>query len=192
MKQVLIAACMIMLQVESVNAASIVDVTFGGTGCPADGAGISARLNPKTGRMVVYTPDMKVDMDSARIVRKACDIAVPVDVEPNERLVIGKTSVFGKEQLALDHKLTTSAEAFVTGAIGPKAQVAIDGSADKDLRDFYARTNDTLTTACGQDVILRARNTLLAIKPRISAAGESHALVKGLAFDIHVEQCESN
>lgn len=180
---------MTAIQINSVNAATITEITHGGTGCAADGAGISARLNPKTGRLVVYTPDMNADLDAARIVRLACDIALTVQVEPGERLVIGRTSVFGKEKLAESHQLKVSAEAFFAGALGPKVQMAIDGSADKGLRDFYARTDDVVETPCGSDVILRARNTLLATKPASSVSNGSHARVKGLALDVHVEQC---
>ncbi len=183
------AAFMIVIHFDSVSAATITDITYGGTGCPAGGAGISARLNPQTGRLVVYTPDMNADLDAARIVRLACDIAMPIKMEAGERLVIGRTSVFGKEKLAEGHKLTATAEGFVAGAVGPKVQLAIDGSGDKKLRDFYARSDDTLETACGMDVILRARNTLLALKPSNSVAGGSHARVKGLALDVHVEPC---
>lgn len=170
------------------DAASIGNISFGGTGCPADGAGIQVKVSSNGKRLLVYTPDMKVDLQSSRIDRKACAITIPVALAADERLVIGRPSVFGKELLMAGSNMTAMAEVFFAGTMGPKVRREVQGAAGDKLRDFYEIGSDSAVSGCGEAMNLRANTTLLATRGLGSADGGAGRL-RGMAFDAFIEQC---
>ncbi len=189
MRGFLLVFCMIGLQAVSVHAATFGNISFGGTGCRGDGNGIHAKLGSGGKRLLVYTPDMQVDLQSSRLDRKACAIAVPLELAEDERLVIGRPSIFGKELLETGSLLTVAAEVFIAGAQGPEVRTEIQGGPGHEVRDFYKMATETMTSECGQVLNLRANASLLARGP---GSNGGVARLRGLAFDVRVEKCPVN
>jgi len=152
-------------------------LTYAGTGCSADGPGIRAKLSSVSSRLVVYMPDMK--SDGSNMSRKVCSLALPISVAPNERLVVGRPSIFGKESLSSGQKMEAFSEAFFAGTTGPVVRQEIEGHGRR-LRDFYRIEQDSISLPCGQDAIVRTRTVLMA-------SGEAE--VRGIALDVKVLPC---
>ncbi|HEX4925035.1 MAG TPA: DUF4360 domain-containing protein [Bdellovibrionales bacterium] len=190
MGRTLFAACMMALAAAAVSAdaTNVGNISFGGTGCPAAGNGIQVKVGSNGKRLIVYTPDMQVDLQSARLDRKACAITIPVALAADERLVLGRPSVFGKEQLAAGSQLTATAEVFFAGAQGPKVSHSLQGTSSPSVSDFYEIGADQVVSGCGEALNLRANTTVLATRAAGSADG-GQAKVRGLAFDAKIEQC---
>ncbi len=162
--------------------------SHGGTGCPADGSGIRVYASSsEQGRLIIYTPDMRVDLnDGKSFDRKACNIAMPVDVPAGYRMVIGRPAVFGTEDLSSGETLDVGASIFFTGSTGPEVQVDLVSNGNKSA-EFYRRANEEISLGCEQAGILRASTTLLARKASARASGDAN--VRGIAFNIRLEPC---
>jgi len=183
---------MIALHAGSVSAETTIgNISHAGTGCSANGS-VQVRVGSNGTRLLVYTPDMQVELNSKRLDRKACSIAIPVGLAPNERLVIGRPSVFGSERLGAGTVLTASAEVFLAGSAGPQVTKEVIGSPGHSLHNFYNIGGDSIVTGCGEQFILRANGSLLGRKTRITALAGGEAELRGMAFDIQLEECESN
>lgn len=185
-----LAAVMIALGAGSVHAATTIGtISYGGTGCPV-GSNVSARLGSNGTRLLVYTPDMDVDVSRSRFDRKNCNVAIPISLAADERMVIGRPSVFGSERLGEGAKLTASAEVFLAGSTGPKVKKEVGGAPGFTLRNFYGIGADSIITGCGEDLILRSNAALLA-QQVVSSISGGEAELRGVAFDIRLEQCEA-
>jgi hypothetical protein len=162
--------------------------TYGGTGCPADGAGIHVQASTsEEGRLIIYIPDMNVSLDNgATFGRKACNIVMPIDVPAGYRLVIGRPSVFGTEHLSSGESLDATASVFMAGSQGPEVKFSSTSNGG-DSAEYYRRSQESLTLGCGEVGNLRASTTVLARKNTSVAYGDAN--VRGIAFDLKVEPC---
>jgi hypothetical protein len=126
-------------------------LTYAGTGCAAGGSGIRAKMSAHADRLTVYTPDMSVDLESGGASRLVCSLALPVNVAADEQVVIGRPSVFGKQNLSKGESLHTTAEVFfAAGGAGPQALIDVQGTGSQKLRSFYSRDEESIALPCGQ------------------------------------------
>ncbi len=173
----------LLLSLSTITAAhadrvSLAGITFGGTGCAANGAGIKILRRSRSNRIVIYTPDMKSEVSG--LGRVTCNIALPVKVPPGKQLVLKNPSVFGFTSLATGEKADALSEIFFAGSgSGPRADKEIIGA---DVADeyYYTRKTGRIALPCEQDGILRVRTALTSTGP---------AKVRGLAFDAALETC---
>lgn len=156
------------------------DLTFAGTGCPANGAGVRAKFNSTGKRLIIYTPELKVE--DKKVSRRACSIALEVDVAADERVVIGRPSVFGKEHLHKGQTLEAEGDVFFAGRRAISARVEFTGpEVNSDLpRGFYKIEKTSRFSACGEDMVVRGRAILLS---------QGFAYIRGMAMDVYIEKC---
>lgn len=187
LRKILLALCF-MTASTAFAAVDFSGFTYGGTGCTADGAGIRVSASTsEEGRLIIYMPDMQVDLNGgASFGRKACNIVMPVDVPAGYRLVIGRPSVFGNEDLSSGETLTASASVFMAGSQGPEVQFESTSNGGHD-NEYYRRSHDELTLGCGEVGNLRASASILARKATSSAHGQAN--LRGIAFDLKLEPC---
>jgi hypothetical protein len=201
----LLAAALILLPFTSAHAeVDLSGLTYAGTGCAAGGRGIFTKFNARGDRLIVYRPDMAVDLRSG-LSRVVCSLALPVNVAADERVVIGRPAVFGKQNLSTGDSLHASGEVFFTGGgSGPVAEVDVDGEGGGvggggaaggggesrravKLHPFYSREEASIALPCGASGIVRTKSALLAGTKSTDPVGR--ALVSGIAFDLRTEKC---
>lgn len=187
MRKILAALCF-MTASSAFAAVDFSGFTYGGTGCTAGGSGISVHASTsEEGRLIIYMPDMQVDLNGGKSFdRKACNIVMPIDVPAGFRLVIGKPSVFGNEDLSSGETLDANASVFLAGSQGPEVQFESTSNGNKS-NEYYRRSQDELTLGCGEGGNLRASATLLARKATSNASGDAN--LRGIAFTITFEPC---
>lgn len=158
----------------------LADLTFAGTGCPAKGEPVRAKFSSTGKRLVIYTPAMKIE--DSKISRRACSIALEVLVAPDERVVIGRPSVFGKERLGEGQKLEAEGDVFFAGRRAISARVEFTGTevASEQPRGFYKIEKVSRFSACGENMVVRGRAILLSQAP---------AYIRGMAMDVYIEKC---
>ncbi|MBX3017356.1 MAG: DUF4360 domain-containing protein [Bdellovibrionaceae bacterium] len=171
------------------TAAEIIDVSqiqSGGNGCPGGGP-LEVYQSSFSGRVMIFLPEMNVDVSSKRIDRKACAISLAVAMPAGKRLVIGEPAVFGAADLAEGASAIAAAEVFTAGSTGPKVDSKIGAKTDEHVEYYYDRVEDVVRTECGADVNVRANVSLLGNKG--SSAQGGSATLEGTALTLQLEDC---
>lgn len=175
--------------------AQVIDVSqiqSGGTGCKSGGAGpsggrpLEVYQSNFSGRVMIFLPEMSVDVTQKGIDRKACAISLPVSLPAGKRLVLGQPAVFGSADLSEGASAIAMTEVFEAGSQGPKIETKLTAAEASDETYYYDRSEDEIRTACGAQLNLRANISLLGQKG--SSAGGT-ATLEGAAMTLHVEDC---
>lgn len=171
------------------SATEVIDVSqiqSGGNGCPGGGP-LEIYQSSFSGRVMVFLPEMNVDVTSKRIDRKACAISLAVALPADKRLVIGEPAVFGAADLAEGASAIASTEVFTAGTTGPKVESKIGAKVEENVEYYYDRVEDVMRTECGASVNVRANVSLLGNKGSSTQGGS--ATLEGSAFTLQLEDC---
>lgn len=182
------AVLALLVGANNARAEGLVDLSqmqSAGTGCKA-ARSLEAYHSTSSGRLLVFFQEMKVDVVSKTLDRKACAISLPVSLPANQRMVLTQPSVFGFSALASGASASAQIEIFETGGQGPTAEQNLEGL-DASEEFYYERGNGEYRTACGAQTILRANLSLIAKKGSSSVGGE--ATVEGAAVTLKIEDC---
>lgn len=169
------------------------DVAFGlvslaGTGCPSNND-VSIQIREDIGQILLR---FKNQLASAslenRLQRRACAIAIPVDVTTNRRLVINQITALGAAGLSNNSEASLSQEVFFAGGVGPSLKRDFKTQAVGLGQKFVLDQKVALATGCGKDEILRSNSSVLVRK--LKGSGVSKLSQEGLVIKYSVESCQ--
>lgn len=172
--------------VEAAKTIDISQIASGGPGCPGGGA-LDIYRSDTSGRVMVFLPEMSVEVGERRIDRKACGLSLSVSLPADQRLVLGQPAVFGAADLEEGASATALAEVFLAGSTGPQIEAKISGVENDGRTYFYERAEDEVRSECGAQVNVRANVSLLGLKGSSVSGGT--ARLDGAALTLKTESC---
>ena len=138
---------------------------YAGSGCPQGSAAI---ISSPDGSMisVMFTQfsAQVLELDSTRLQRKTCALAIPVMVPPGVSVKPNFAQFTGFYDVTMNNYVRFTVETFFAGMRGPNF---VQQFQDEDAQsDFVLRTdappNSYGWSPCGQDVVLRFNMSLFA------------------------------
>ncbi len=132
------------------------ELKVGGSGCSNED--VFETRYPKSGRIGLYFPSYKAQATRSdrSDARKACSIALPIEVADDERIIVKDVSLVARVRLAPQTKAAVRMETFFSGTTGtPKIETL---TATTDPINRLVKLNDpgvVLTGECGQAATLR-------------------------------------
>lgn len=163
-------------------------IASGGNGCPGGGP-LEVYQSSFSGRVMVFLPEMSVDVTDKRVDRKACALSLAVSLPAHQRLVIGQPAVFGAAELAEGASVVAAAEVFTAGGEGPRVEAKLGAAAEGEVDYYYERNAEELRTECGAQVNVRANLSLLGLKGTAAKGASSTATLEGAALTLQLEDC---
>lgn len=135
---------------------------YGGNGCPQGSA--STTLSPDNKSLSILFDEYLVEAEPGAVVRKNCNIAIPVSVPQGFTVSVIEVDYRGYNFIPSRARATFSAEYFFAGIKGPKYRRTWRGPVDSD----YEIDNDLVATsrvwsACGEDINLRVNSSMRVI-----------------------------
>jgi hypothetical protein len=154
-------------------------------------AGNACRLG--SGQFDVSIEDGKLQIPAASVIRKAssaslargtCNFILPLQLEPNYRLVLRNLSAMGDLNLAKNTTSRVDLEVFTAGSQGDK--LTSTETARKKTRKTFTlkKLGDVLATACGASLNLRGNSSLL-----LQNGGTSNSALHLIEMDAEIEAC---
>ncbi|MBG07799.1 MAG: hypothetical protein CME68_03515 [Halobacteriovoraceae bacterium] len=168
-------------------------IGYGGSGCPAGST--SEIKNPKFDQKIIFKPleyHLKIGSDRKRIVRKSCQLSIPVKVPQDISISFDHINFKGNLNLEKGTSLRFSAEYFFAGKRGPKIKATFDETKLKSFLIGPEEKTPHLWSECGESVNLRINTALLLRTKRLkkaSAALEFIQIGKDLRGAIKWKRC---
>ncbi len=165
-------AALSMLGASSAEAASIKlgSLGYGGTGCPAGTASVSASGTAISVKFKSYNVAAGGSTGKS-FDREACSLAIPISVPKGQAVAIVGMDFTGYANIPSGASVTFTLEQFLVGGQGPKVNKTVTGPIKGK---FTASTNAALTwSACGASTILRTNSSLLVKASGSKAASAS-------------------
>ena len=169
------------------------EIGHGGSGCPIDS--ISNVHSPQLDKEVIFKPleyHLKIGSDRKRIVRKSCQLSIPVKVPQDISISFDHINFKGNLNLEKGASLRFSAEYFFAGKRGPKIKATFDETKLKSFLIGPEEKTPHLWSECGESVNLRINTALLLRTKRskkASAALEFIQIGKDLRGAIKWKRC---
>ena len=154
----------------------------GGSGCPA--GTVSAVLSPDyTTLSILYDAYVAQTTDDQAMVRRSCNVAVPLYVPPGLSVSVFRTDYRGYASIPDDGRGNFRVEYFFAGSRGPTVTRNFSEGYDEEflLRD---ETPLDIWSRCGDEIIARINSSAMARRPSYS---EQQALVAIDSMDITAE-----
>jgi hypothetical protein len=164
-------------------------ITWGGPGCTGKGEPLSFYYSQRLGRLYVSLPEVAVSAGEKPLDRKACSLALPVELPPGKALVIGHPAVYGEAViLGSSAEGRAQAEVFLAGGQGPTVTRVLSASDGRIRPSFYSRENQKIELACGGSGTVRLNVSALA---KTGAPGEKATVVlDGAAVTLQLRDCQ--
>jgi hypothetical protein len=175
------------------DSARVIDldkITWGGTGCTGRGEPLSFYYSKRLGRLYVSLPEVAVSTGEKPLDRKACSLALPVELPPGKALVIGNPAVYGEGVvIGQSAEGRVQGEVFIAGGQGPTV-MRIMNAADGRIRpSFYSRENQTIEMACGGSGTVRLNVSALAKASAAGSGERASVTLDGAAFTLQLRDC---
>jgi hypothetical protein len=171
-----------MMAAEATEGIQLGELTLAGTAC---------RLG--NDQFDVSIEDGKLQIPAASVIRKAsatslargtCNFILPLQLEPNYRLVLRNLSAMGDLNLAKNTTSRVDLEIFTAGTTGDKLQ-SVETARRKIRKTFTLKKQGVvLETACGASLNLRGNSSLL-----LQSGGSSNSALHLVEMDADVERC---
>ena len=169
------------------NLSSVIDtggISYGGTGCPA-GALTRVEFDDEHNILEANTGAYSLATLSAPFDRKACDLAIPVNVPVGFSVVFSQVDLDSVLNMSEGDEATISVEGFVPGVISTPVKRVLTAPAGGLSGRTLLRSTDLFKTACGANTILRLHSTGL-LK---SAHADSTVDIQKIAVSLKLEAC---
>lgn len=168
------------------------NVSTGGAGC-ADKKQYYAELDLTKNALEISLNNYVAQNDAKRLTdRKGCNLAIPMKLPKNKRLVISLVDLQGvvSPKTTLKSVATVNFEAFVAGEKNSVKTKTINLGADD--RSFLFRKTDLLKSGCGtQDIIrLNTSAVLSSTGSSAEAAATNSVQVKKISILMNLEDCK--
>jgi hypothetical protein len=142
--------------------------TYQGTGCPF--GSVSAQLSPDARSLSLLFGQFQAEaggMSGKTVDRKACNVAIPVNVPIGFSVSVIKIDYRGYHRLPLNASSTFDVEYFFAGQGGPAYHKNFVGATDGNftLNNTLIATS-SVWSPCGEDVNLRT-NTSIAVQSNV-------------------------
>lgn len=190
---ILVVAIMGLVTAKQSFAQSLIigDINYAGTGCSSENAQKTIRINQQ-GRVVLglkLNNFVAIVNKSEMISRLGCGLAIPVAVQAGQRVVVRSVALNAKGTLNAGSSVRVSAEAFVPGLIGNKAERSI--VADRKLSGrFLVSGQDLISGRCGESTILRLNTSVLL--NRNNSLLSSKIALTAATLELDTEACDSS
>ena len=162
------------------NLAGIFDlknVSLGGNGCAKNSA-TRVEFDQERNILDVSSQTFRAEVwGSKKIDRKTCQLAIPVSLPKNKRLVISQIDLLGKVDISSATTSQLTFEAFLAGttaAIKTRSFAAQNGG--QLIGKVLTRRTDVLKSKCGMPDTIRLNSSVLA-------KGGSNSKIEGLSVD---------
>ncbi len=169
-------------------------VVVGGTGCPAGTAQVT--LSPDLLSVQVRYSQFEAVAGGARSLdRKACSLAIPLQLPPGLSVALIASRYVGSADVAEGGSVQISTESFTAGTQGPKLSRTLNGPVQDGFALVSTVDTDRQTfSECGESVILRTNTSVVAQSTGAPAririeASDAQA---GVVFDLGYRGCGSD
>ena len=157
------------------------DIGFGGNGCPS-GSGPKIK-DPQFDKKIVFEPldfYLEAGKDSKRLIRKTCNLSIPVKVPQGISLSFDNIDFSGNLDLEKGDSLRFSAEYFVAGQKGPKLKRTFKGPKTESFNLISPSLETPQNwTKCGESVNLRI-NTSLLLRSKATSENKGFAVLNAI------------
>lgn len=163
-------------------------IAVAGTGCPQSQMGTLADFD--TERNILEVSMRKFTLTAvkgAKLDRKTCAIAIPVQLPRGKRLVISQLDFGGKVSLVPGAVATAKVESFVASSSRPTQSKEVRAAADPIQGRILLRTNDNLKSPCGANAVIRV-NTDTTLQN--NSMKPSTVEMDRIALYLKVESCK--
>ena len=165
-------------------------IAINGTGCPVTRAGTLADFDLERNVLDLtftnYT--LTAGGGSSGIARKACALAIPVNVPAGKKLIVSQIDMFSKVDFKSNSNGQMNIEAFLAGTQGPQLKKTV-ATTDSDLQGrLLLRRNDVLASNCGGADNLRLNTSGLV---QHSGDAASRLAVDRISISFKVESCST-
>lgn len=159
-------------------------VGSGGNGCVGGLATHQVDLSDRRGRLRVYLDTMTAVTGNGRALdRRACAISIPLSLPADKKLVVTRSDLISRLEVAANSTTVINTEVFLTGLTGLPVKREYEA-----ITDFYGTVLDQnvegMETACGAQGLLRLNSSV-----RVQSRDESAADVRRIGLNLHLEDC---
>lgn len=169
--------------------------SYGGKGCLPGTASVT--LSPDAKELSILFDDYMVEAGGSgrRVVRKSCNIAIPVTIPQGFSVSIIDIDYRGYVSLPRNATAKFSAEYFFAGIRGPRYTKTYRGYTDKDfLITNTLGVTAMVWSACGDSVNLRANTSMLVrtnrYKDEALAIVDSADVSAGIVYQLQWKKCK--
>ena len=159
-------------------------ISYGGTGCPA-GALTRVEFDDEHNILAANTGAYSLATVSAPFDRKACDLAIPVNVPAGFSVVFSQVDLDSVLNMGEGDEATISIEGFVPGVVNTPVKRVLTAPAGGLSGRALLRSTDLFKTACGANTILRLHSTGL-LK---SSHADSTVDIEKISVSLKLEAC---
>jgi hypothetical protein len=147
------------------TAPTSVNLSYGGTGCPA--GSISSSLSTDRSRLILKPSAFVVQVGQVGLVpgpsklfdRKSCSIAIPIDVPPGYQVALG-VDINGFAHVE-SGSANIQSESFTAGSRDLPKKLAFKAGTSKEFKISDSSAVANKFSDCGQDAILRLSSSLM-------------------------------
>ena len=185
-KIVLATIGMTLATASSLQAAVIGDVQLAGEGCASTSSNKLRLIVPSQS---LYSVPLNLNLTKSEdkmIERHACTAAIPVHLENGEKLVVEDAAQKINVRLSSQTSAKAQLEIFLAGQKGDIVTgetEAQETSVKASLK--LSKAGQVLQSGCGEDVILRANESIAVI-----GSGRASAISDNLRVKIKIVKCE--
>ncbi len=169
-------------------------IAVGGTGCPAGTAMVL--LSPDLLSVQVrYSQFEAVAGGTRGIDRKACSLAIPLQLPPGLSVALINARYVGIADVSDGASAQITTESFIAGSQGPKVSRTITGPAQGGFMVVSSvDTDQRIFSGCGESVILRTNTSVVAQSSGAPARIriEASDLQAGVVYDLSYRGCGPN
>ena len=169
-----------MMSMQALASIPMDDIKVAGTGCK-DG---NVYVQETSDGVQLLFNDLYVETGDGNrsINRKACNLAIPAQVPDGKRMVIEEATLVGISYL---DKQSESKINVSTHFAGETAETVSESNTKKGLKFSYLENSGTISSNCGQDVIVRAKASA-TLKGK---SGYNLLYLSKLKLNYHLEDC---
>eukprot|EP01083_Nonionella_stella_P208695 757147_1 len=159
----LITAAALISSVLSDDVFQLGTPTFNGSGCPKNSVSVTTASDGKS-VSVLFSKYFAETTSGKKTARKACSLAVPVDVEQGYSIGIFKVEYRGYAYVPDNGEAKFAAEYFFAGARGPKVQEYFYEDEDNFYNADQLAIQAMVFSSCGASTIFRINTSIQAKK----------------------------
>lgn len=184
-KTILTGLALVMMASTSLHAAVIGEAVLAGQGCSSTSSNKLRLIVPSQSLYSVPLNLNVLKLDDKSIERQACTVAVPISLGANEKLIVEDVSQKINIRLGSNTTAKAQLEVFLAGQQGE----VISGEAESQDQIVKAsikldRSGHILESKCGEDVLLRANESIAVIGSDVA-----RAISDNLRLKIKVVKC---
>lgn len=161
------------------------DLQLAGTACQLAGIG-PIEVTIDEGKLQIPASIQAKKIPSQSLIRASCNFSLPVQLDPQYRLVLSDSSILGLVNLSKGTKAKISVGLFKAGGHGQVLEQE-DSAETKKLRKNFelSQPGEVIVLNCGESGIIRGNASIV-----LQGTARATASIQLIELDAKVEACE--